>query len=593
MYVVNSTKWENSRLSGQEKLLADTWLEAVGDDGTAACWPPVFSCYQLFCNLLEILDEIGRQGLRPYHLTHAIEELLFRLDEGTWLEDEFPLDLRLMREKLRDAQDRTKDTLDDIRVRNETASFLRAFVRKVEFASPCSTQVRLLSEKVANGATHFGITRRAVHELTNDLRHLGYARAHLSRWMLREVVGSTGPQSYLERFGSGTALATERLRDFEVLFHVAAPRSVRDARTSRFLNSAPNDWAFSPSSPFIRNANNRCALVRVSGIFDCHSAIVFARAALSRYFWSAALDGLDFDRSISKYSASKATDDAYVYEEQEPRVLRSRLLKNAHLVDAIPAGTRNEHTFGAVDRILYWIEQARRADPSAGLISNWTALEFLFTLPGLSDLDAVQAYLPFYLAPAYPRLLLLDFWKFFLHIRPAISTDVATRLEIRSGTHGRERRTCNLVKLLEACLEDGSTNIISPLIADYPVVIAKFHRVRRLKPGTASLIEDVTSFNKKLVFDVRTCYRARNTVVHNAATNVSENERLLQRLSWMLSATLDQVIFQFSRNPTLALTDIHACFRASYLKWYELAAAVAPPFLTLEQTVFPDMYFLR
>jgi hypothetical protein len=81
--------------------------------------------------------------------------------------------------------------------------------------------------------------------------------------------------------------------------------------------------------------------------------------------------------------------------------------------------------------------------------------------------------------------------------------------------------------------------------------------------------------------------------VHNAATQVSENERLLQRLNWMLTSSLDKVIFHFSRNPTLELADLHACYRASYLKWYERVAAIVPPFCTLDEIVSPNLFFLR
>lgn len=589
MYVVNSTKWDASRVVGQERLLADAWLEAVSDDCSPTCWPPLFSVVQLLRNLVSILNEIDRGTLRPYHLKHGCEELLARLDEGTWLDGQFIHDMSFLKEKLRWARDRTKETADDVRARSEALSFLKAFVNKVEASVPWKRQIESIADHTGDASTRFQVIIRAVGELTNDLMHKGHSRAHLNRWILKAIVRRAVTDNYLELFRIAPSLHDTR-KGFEVLLQVASPERVIDSSVIGFSKDKPADWALDPDSVFLKDARSRYAIVQIERARDGYAAIAYARAILSRYLWSMKFHHIEFDRALSKHAAVREIGATYVNEDSQPRHLDQHTLWNSDKLEAIDPKYRNHGTFHALDRILYWIEQTRRVEPVAALISEWTALEFLFSVQELRDLDAVEQFVPAYLAPKYPRLLLVDFWKFLLHIRPSFSDDLKAQIEFRDPKRPNGRPTCNFVKLLEACLEEDATNPIRPLVSDYPLLIAKWRRVCRLKPGSTSLTEDVEKFRERLVFDIRTCYRARNTVVHDAAMTVSENLRMLQRLNWMLCTCVDQVLFMFSRNTRLSMIDLHRCTSASWHKWQEViednTSACSP-----EQVVNPPIYF--
>jgi hypothetical protein len=300
---------------------------------------------------------------------------------------------------------------------------------------------------------------------------------------------------------------------------------------------------------------------------------------------------IDFDRAISKHAAVCEVGARFTYEESQPRELDHRAIWNHGALDSVTAGEHNPHTFAALQRTLYWIEQTKRVASVAALISEWTALEFLFTIPGIGDLHAVERHLPAFLAVNFPRWLLLDFWRFLQQIRPTFSAGLIARLDVRlKAPHAKA--SCNLVALLDACLEDEATNEILPLINDYPLLVSKWRRVRRLRPGKAALTEDINAFVQRLQFDIRTCYRARNTVVHDAAMTVSENERLLQRLHWMLCASVDQILFQFAHNPALGLVDIIRCNHARWEKWRNVIGDTSNV-CDAELVVEPPTYFLR
>ena len=56
-------------------------------------------------------------------------------------------------------------------------------------------------------------------------------------------------------------------------------------------------------------------------------------------------------------------------------------------------------------------------------------------------------------------------------------------------------------------------------------------------------------------------------MVHDAADSIAENECLAQRLNWIVTTCVDEIIFQFERNFTLSLLDIHRCKLTSYETW--------------------------
>lgn len=56
-------------------------------------------------------------------------------------------------------------------------------------------------------------------------------------------------------------------------------------------------------------------------------------------------------------------------------------------------------------------------------------MEFLFSVQGLKDLDAVTKYVPAYLCPNFPRYVLLDFWDSLWQVKPAIPSNLRVRLE--------------------------------------------------------------------------------------------------------------------------------------------------------------------
>jgi hypothetical protein len=611
MYVVHFTKWESARIAGHEQLLVDSWLEAVADDTSPVSWPPLYSTLQLLRNLLAILPDVDRDVLGGYHVADMVEEILDRLETETWLDVRYHLETVFLKEKLRGVRDRTKDTADDVQVRQHFASLLRSFLLKIDRDDPVRLQRGYLCDKAADRTTSFQVVRRAVAEYTNDLIHLGYSRTHLHESCLRTTVEASDTRTYLEVIRGSDGVRPDRFQAFEVIFTVASPAQVKSTDSINFCSEIPAGWALDPGSDFLRDRQSKIAIVTVGAARDHFAAINQARAQVGRYLASTRWHFLQFDRSISAYAAARevtldspassaemgvdapAAGAPAVIEERAPRELTNHTIRNDRAFYSIPGkGSYNEATFAELDRVLFWLEQSRQTKDLGRLIAEWTALEFLCTLPGKNDLNSILSVVPAYVVPSYCRWLLLDFWNHLLHVRIEFSGELKLRLGITKEAKPGARRDVDLFALHALCLEgDELSNPLRHLISDYSFLIAKWYRVRRMNAGKRSAADDIAVFHRQMEFDLKACYRARNTIVHDAAVNIAQVDRVAQRLNWMLCMCLDRVLFQFSRNPHMTLIDLHRCHTESYDKWRkDLKDTTNPP--ALETILSPKVYFL-
>ncbi len=598
MFVVDSNKWHAPLAPGQERLLIELWLEALATDTSPLCWPPVCSTFQTLRNLLTTLREVERDILFAYHVRDSADETLDRLGDCGWLKSRYADDLVVLREllgrlcdihkkddKLGNEDERSRKISQE-EARKTTSSFLRAFLAKVERDGLVGQQVDGVKRLTADLATPFDVLSRAIGELANDLVHLGHSRDHLHGWMLGAVLKQPtplppNPPPLLDRFDSARTLGQRIAGGCEVLFMVNAPPTVPDSDGIQLVGSVPANFLLVAGSPFLQT-QKRFAVVTVEHTLDRRAATEQARRHLLRYLHSTRLDHLSFDRTVVRRAAVRIIASGNTQEVSEIRELPHCELHNDEPFYSMPKQGRNEGTFAELDRVLYWLEQARRWDDVGRLIALWTALEFLFSKTTQPAPEAIQDLMPAYLVPNYARLLLLDLWAFIEHV-PAITLppDMETRLEVQPTGVGT-RRKVNLGKLLEECLKDDATNPLKAVIATFPILLRKYHRVRLLDPTPQQdmpIRRCLSRFEKEVIFDLRFAFRARNTIVHDAAIQIIQIDRLIQRMNWMLSTALDTLLFQFAHNPTLSLSDLHEINRVNFAKWKKrLKESAAPPF---------------
>jgi hypothetical protein len=623
MFVVNSSEWRADLSQGQDRLLVELWLELASAYTTSLYCPPLCSTLQTLRNLLTTLQEVELQILREYHVRDSVEEILERLEECGWLLDRFPDDLTILREhllRLREShkedkagneedrgkkdEDRSKKEEERTRrsrqaeARRSVTSILRAFIAKVDQDSPIPQQVRYVRGLAATSATRFDVLSRAVAEVVNDLVHAGHSRDHLHGWVMGAVVKKSDSVPYLERFDGARHLGRPVSGGWEVLFTVAAPAEVQNSERLRFSDSLPPQFALPPTSSFKQSTKKRFVVVTVPSAPDRRAAVDQAHRFLLRYLHSTRLEHLDFERSISGNAAVRTVTTNQISEIQGSRRLLTGKLHNDEVFYKMPTAGRNEGTFAELDRVLYWIEQSRRWDEVGRLVALWTALEFLFSKTIRPAAESIQDLAPAYLLPNYPRELLIDFWAFIEESEVvSLPAPLEARLEVKVTGQGR-RRVVNLLKFLELCLEDDATNPLFALIKDYPILHRKYWRVKRLDPklkldssSDPEIWTDLDRFERRLEFDLRFAYRARNTIVHDAAIQIVQIDRLIQRLSWTLSTSLDTLLYQFVHNPTLSLTDLHELNQQNCAKWKGRLKDETKP-VPLSEVVKPPQYCL-
>jgi len=605
MFVVDSKKWQGAPASGQERLLIELWLEALASDTTALYWPPICSALQTLRNLLTTLQEVDRQLLREYHVQNSAEETLERLSECGWLKENYNDDLTVLDEllvRLRDNHKAPSKTDEEKNrnanqesIRRTVTSFLKAFLAKVGQNNPVAQQVNYVKRLSADVKTTFEILTRAVAELANDLVHLGHSRDHLHSWMVGAVLKSRDLNPILNRFDAARALGQRLDGGCEVAFIVSGPPAeVPNSDRIRFLDKIPSDFLLPSTSPFL-TTQKRIALVTVETALDRRAAADQAHRQLMRYLHSTRLDHLNFERSVAKRAAVRIVASGTTQEVHSGPGFASYELHNDDELYSMPTANRNEGTFAELDRVLYWLEQSRRWDDVGRLIALWTALEFLFSKTLRSAAASIEEFLPAYLVPNYARELLLDLWAFIEHVPDImLPKDMETRLEVQATGIG-SRRKVNLVKLLELCLEPDATNPLKALIHAYPIVLRKYCRVRLLDPVPQQdmpIWRAIRRFERGVVFDLRFAFRARNTIVHDAAIQIVQMDRLIQRLNWMLCTALDTLLYQFVHNATLSMTDLHEINKQNLAKWMQRLKSGKTP-MPLAEVVNSPQYCLR
>ncbi len=557
--------------------MADAWLELVSDDVSLAYQSPVYSTLQLFEQFGQILDDVDRNVLSDYHIRDAAEEVVDRLNDEPWICRKYKLDIEFLKGKCV----ALRDSFSELSLRSSFRSQLRGFIAKVSRDDPIQCQREYLCDLVQEKQTRFSQITRALGELKNDLMHLGHSRGYLHRWMLREVVGELpSSEPYTEKMRSSSGLNPRTGAEYQVIFTVFCPANVPQTKRISFRETADSTWKLSEQSPLKSLKEGRYAVVQVNNARDGIAALHEARRLLRRYLYSPRLDRLPtFSRTISNYGAAIETNTGWTYEEKSPRRVRLRRLRNIdafyEIGESLEFSSHNVQTYYELDRILYWIEQSRQSEESGALITLWTALEFLCSIPGKKDLDAVVELAPLYQSREYPYSILVDFWRFLRHAIEHdgldLDDEVKRRVEFRQLRKGSR---CNLARLFEISIENGASCPIKPLVTDHPILHYKWRQVRRLNPALRSkasnhtcLWDDIHTLERRLKFDLRSCYRVRNTIVHDAAVDINQMEQLSQRLHEFLATMLDHLILQFIRNPTLSLVDLHRINQASQERW--------------------------
>jgi hypothetical protein len=418
--------------------------------------------------------------------------------------------------------------------------------------------------------------------------------------MLRKVVGETPALNpYLERMRNSPGLDPRTGSEYQVVLTVSCPASIPRTRQISFRETIDPSWKLSHSSPLKAQKEGRFAVVQVNNAKDGIAALQEARRLLRRYLYSPRLDGQpSFNRTISNHAAVIETKTGWTYEEKSRRRMRLRRLRNINRFhefgESLDSRIHNAQTYSELDRILYWIEQSRQSEELGALITLWTAMEFLCSIPGKQVLDAVVELAPIYQAREYPSSVLADFWRFLEHVIEhdglALGEEVKNRIDFKKLRKGSK---CNLPRLFEVSIEDDATCPIKPLVSGRPILEYKWRRLRRLNPSLKSkasnhtyLWDDIDELEQRVRFDLRSCYRVRNTIVHDAAVDISQMEQLTHRLHEYLATMLDRLILQFVRNPTLSLMNLHHINQDSYNQWKDAIKNPASP-LPLNEILDP------
>ena len=576
MQIIHSTKWDSKLATGQVRLLGDLWFEALSTDASPIYWMPTFSTLQMIRHLHEVLRDIATGTLKTYHAKDLASQLVDRFNQKPWIINKFAVEWNL-----RSELENIKKNPDQSPARENLRLLLKAFIDKIERVDPIESQLDFIASLVQNTSTSYEVIARAVFEICNDLIEIGHSREFLHDWFLNTVLSSNG-EPYIEHFRKGNGLGTKACQSYSVLFGTHATKFVTGNRQIRFFEGAPEEW-FLPKDSRLFNWKNRFVVIKQITSLDWQAAIEQSEAIITRYLNSLLFEDLKFSRSVFESAIVRNEADQKLQYRNKRRKLNERSIQNALLFYELKDKKReyNESTYAELDRVMHLYEQSRNWDDFGRLISLWTSLEFLFGPLEESSVAAIQKWLPAYVVPQYARLLLLDL-RFFMS-RIEISWPENMIHELKAESKNNRIEFSDLQTLFDLCCEkDDSDNRLLSLFQDYPIMIRKMRKIRRLNHPFSSanndsaIYQDICAFENLLKHDLQYAYRARNQIVHAAALNIVQLDRLVQRLNWMLCTVMDSLIYHFAQQPNLKLRDIHEDHIGTYQIWKQCLKSQSP-----------------
>ncbi len=570
MYLIPDKKWN---LTGNEpeqsKLFFELWLEKVGFDSHFTYELPLHSCYQLLRNLQNIIPLVKQKTISPENITDIIEEILNRLEGNIWLNKFYPNEIQHIKTVLTEAK--TSSLYKDITIQNKLELILEAFLNTLQKDNIQLKQLRAVCDLAQSKQTYTTIEKN-IDEFLTDLIHAGHSKLYLHKWVVREIIEHQKDllgQNSVEKLAGARFLGSISTKSYSVLLKTSANARIQSTGNIKFVENKEDipEKFLTLNLPSVNSSTSRYVIVEVGNSLDVYAAFEEAVNILTRYLSSVRFQKLSFtspEISSSGIVLDLSSDTA-IQIENVPKLI-SRSIFSADKFYSIEAKSgKNQKTFDAIDKVLYWFEIAQKSPAELKFISLWTALEFLFSVPGYKTIDGIVSYLPPYFGLAYARSVLKDFDRhveFANIISPGkISSDL-----MKYCSNKDKRMHPDYTKMLSTCCDDET---IADSLSIHPILKRKFYKVRRLNPSFKTgnrftLLSDLDSIECDLILDVKRFYRTRNMLVHGAEIQDRNLDRILKRMEYMMSFIIDKLADAYYYNPNHSLTALHEVFYSSY-----------------------------
>ena len=359
-------------------------------------------------------------------------------------------------------------------------------------------------------------TERIARAISSHMLGRGFSPQYLHRWWTYRLKREPGTRSLSDLLEDAHERSTEPLQEFEV---------ITPLRTATGRVREIPEWLSPRQASEILSPHTRKPMSGLAGALrfsiearDPGAAVNITADRVDRYVARITLGGRHEHLEPMKHAwVSQGSQDLSRTHLRPRRGLEIPVLYRRD--EPITASVEPQ-----IDASLELLGPVDQGSPSAAVSGAWAAVETLLTGPG--DRGKVQAAdrLASLIACSFARAELTE----LAHSYAATGADLSVVDAINSAETNTKRAGL-IADLLHA----------SPTAFPDPSEQAAAHRMHRILANPHSGLSDVEDHVRRAI---RRLYRARNLVLHNAATNSTTLEATLRTAVPLLGAGIDRIV---------------------------------------------------
>jgi len=578
-------RWDTGLLGAYDEaaqeFVIQRWLDKTRQGALEYCCVPLFSTFRLITNLKSFVPLLRNGLMARYNISQLASELLFRLGRVGWLKALYPSEIAYLEDKLQQLQASAKNKAKVNDVLENIGYVIEAFASKIRSSGLLRQQIGEVAVILEQQQCDFIVLQQldeALDELLSDAFHLGHSSDFLYRWMQRYVIGRPSERtdsSYVDRLLEAPFLGEDSIFIVFVPTYLPEGIVVGDYPVTSEIPEQYRVW---------ENFGN--AISRLT-----HDAGQAGKAAPGKQWlvleltasdYQAAIDQAErntqllFNTRLAQHSIRRSVEGQFLVAVKKHNTgvfvgafpsspdYKQEALQNAGYLFQLSTSNHNAETYARLERALYWFYGTfRTRSPLETKFNNlWIAAEYLFSKEKERQLGtvAMKRFMAPYVVMNWARSSLLELCRLADYFEIAVPREISTV--------SNEWKGISLASLWDWCYCQITDEVSSCVPVNLDPVLAYrvqlLGRIHPLSDDGHELSRFVAVLEKRIEFDIDAFYRTRNRLVHEAATEIVDLERIFKRLDFFLRNVLEQLLFRFRFNSLVSLEALHVSYREHY-----------------------------
>jgi len=424
-----------------------------------------------------------------------------------------------------------------------------------------------------------------------ELGTQGYSMRFIQDWAKSIHLGTMSFDEFIKRMEVELDGSTRRYTSY-VRFETSnsLPDTIAYQRTLSMFD--PSDWCHGECKAYFEESG-KFAKITLEAC-DSFSAAQNSVRQVMQYARDLSLLNPDPnykpDPTASTVVLEHAANGIVTIEKESLLLLRLDNVKR--LMEIANRDDFNEETYARIAQVLYWATHHSATNPEAQLAQTWTAMESLFSSARFtgSATDQIGKHIRFFSSLAYMSTYTQSIAGMLRQSKAKLQEQLGSIAEAATSIDLSNSLKVSRYELAQLLIEHGDVliqaaqkdDILKRMLSDYLDCMKTPHRLSKRLTDEHSV---------KVLSDITQVYRYRNKFVHQGYIGGSTVRFAMERLQYYIKATLETLIFAFSMNPQLEISQLLTVIERRHehhMRWLKSAA----PNSDVKRTIQPTWLYI-